>query len=113
AQRRLNRHPPRHPRPPAGVDPPRPPDVAVVHPPEDLRPRVDPLHRRPALVHPLELRGRARDRREAPEVQRVLHSYDKTILPPLVAALLAAAAPALVPRRAAVFQSLPILFIAD
>ena len=51
-----------------GVETPRPDDVPVVGAPEHLQPAVDPLDGRAALVTPLELFGRPRDRREPPQV---------------------------------------------
>ena len=88
-------------------------DLAVVDAPEDLQPAVDPLHRRAALVQPLELLGRARDAREAPQVDLLLHAHRQAVAPLAVAARVAGAVPASMPRRAAILQRAALGFMAD
>src|SRR5271169_6784086 len=102
-----------HHRTDQSMKPTRASHIAIVGSPEDLQTRVHTFHRRPTLVQPLELLGRARDRREAAQVQFTRYTRRQTPVPAGVAALVTGTLPVLVPCRAAVLHGTPILLITD
>ncbi len=58
--------------------PPRARQIAIVYSPEQFQPGVDPFHRRPPLVHPLEFLGRSRQGRKPPQID---FRGTRTVLP--------------------------------
>src|SRR4051794_40697951 len=95
------------------MKPSRPRHVAVVRSPKDFQPCVDTLHSRPTFVAPLEFLGRARNRREPSQVRLTRDARRQASRQGAVAFLVTGTIPAFMPRGAAIFHTVAIVFITD
>src|SRR6516164_8606964 len=102
-----------HHRADMAVKAPRAIHPAVIDAPEDFQPTVDPFDRGASGVQAFELFGRARNAREASQVDLLLDAHGQAILSFAVASRIAGAIEAMMPSRAAILERATLRLVAD